>query len=91
MIRGCNIRSLSFTHLRLLGDPGNVAGLGTPTVGIIQCGRCPAKANRITFVAWGKEISSHWKDTDEKVARAEIYFQMLGKITAFICSQQNRC
>jgi hypothetical protein len=42
-------------------------------------------------VAWGKEISSHWKDTDEKVARAEIYFQMLGKITAFICSQQNRC
>jgi len=35
-------------------------------------------ANRITFVAWGKEISSHWKDTDEKVARAEIYFQMAG-------------
>ena len=42
------------------------------------------KANRITFVAWGKEVSSHWKDTDEKVARAEIYFQMLVKLGAFI-------
>ena len=47
MIRGCNIRSLSFTNLRLLGDPGNVAGLGTPTVGIIQCGRCPARLARL--------------------------------------------
>ena len=38
------------------------------------------KASRITFAAWGKEISSHWKDLDEKMARAEVYFQILGAV-----------
>lgn len=37
-----------------------------------------APASRITFAAWGKEISSHWKDLDEKMARAEVYFQIAG-------------
>lgn len=35
-------------------------------------------ANQITFAAWGKEISGLWKETDGKVARAEIYFQIAG-------------
>eukprot|EP00438_Fugacium_kawagutii_P016561 Skav227389 [mRNA] locus=scaffold3215:15057:15791:- [translate_table: standard] len=35
-------------------------------------------ANQITFAAWGKEVSSLWKETDGKVARAEIYFQIAG-------------
>ncbi|CAK9016381.1 unnamed protein product [Durusdinium trenchii] len=37
-----------------------------------------ADANRITFTAWGKDISSIWGESDERVARAEVYVQIAG-------------
>ena len=35
-----------------------------------------APVDQISFTAWGKEISSTWEETDERVARAEVYVQL---------------
>lgn len=48
--RGLEIHGLGWRFSQVLNGPewvGNVAGLGTPTVDIIQCGCCPARLARL--------------------------------------------